>query len=452
MARHIHFIGIGGIGVSGVAQLALKQGNKVSGSDIKESFITQRLIREGAIVYVGHNAEHVHGADLIVHSSAIRDDNPELKSARQQGKAILKRAEFLAELMADKKVVTITGAHGKTTTSSLAAQLLLSAGFHPTVAVGGILREDGNNVQWGDSSYFVAEADESDGTFLCYKPLYSIITNIDYEHMDFYKSYDNLLDFFTRFVKQTKKNGCVFYCHEDKPLESIVQKSGVRCQSYGFSPEAVFSAQDISLGKGRLSFLCMKQGRPLGEISLGLMGRHNVLNALAVIALGDELRIDFQIIQKALSGFKGVERRFQVKFEDRNILIVDDYGHHPTEIAATIQAAKLCQRKRLLVVFQPHRFSRTQLLLDKFAQCFDQCDCLAVTDIYAAGESPIEGISAEKIVEKIQKNSKKSAAYVPKDQMIPYLKKTVQQDDLVLFLGAGDITKISDEFAKKFQE
>ena len=448
MAQHVHFVGIGGIGVSGVAQLALKQGRQVSGSDLKESSITRRLVREGVKVYLEHKPENIKGADLVVYSSAISSSNPELVAARQSGVPVQRRAEFLSVLMADKKVITITGAHGKTTTSSLAAHLLMSAGLHPTLAVGGILREDGDNAKLGDSLYFVAEADESDGTFLCYRPMYSIITNIDQEHMDFYKTTDNLLGYFSKFVSQTEKNGCVFYCFEDEVLKNIVQTSSVRNTSYGFSPQANYYAQDILLDKCRISFSCLKEGHVLGEVTLGLMGRHNILNALSVVALGQELGIDFKMIQKALANFKGVERRFQIKYENKNFLVVDDYGHHPTEIAATLAAAKLCGRRRLVVVFQPHRFSRTHLLMDALVRSLAGADVLFVTDIYAAGEKPIEGVNSEQIIDRVQKDSKTTASYVPKAEIIAELKKIVQPDDLILFLGAGDITKISDEFSK----
>ena len=452
MKRHIHFIGIGGIGVSGVAQLALRKGEVVSGSDLKESAITHKLAKMGAQIFIGHEAENVNTADLVVYSSAITGTNPEITAARSQGIPILRRAEFLSELMADKQVITITGAHGKTTTSSLAAKLLTMAGFHPTIAVGGVLREDGDNAKLGDSSYFVAEADESDGTFLLFKPMYSIITNIDYEHMDFYKTQDNLLKSFSTFVRQTKKGGCVFYFKEDPILASLVKESGVKSRSFGLSKGSDFYAKDVSLAQCRLRFVCVRKAKGLGEISMELSGRHNVSNALAVIALGFEMGIDFKVIQKALKDFKGVERRFQIKHENKDILIVDDYAHHPTEIAATIEAAKVCPRRRLVVVFQPHRYSRTKLLMDRFPASFAKSDYLVVTDIYPAGEAPVTGASVFDLIEGIRKKIHVPVNYVPKDQIISHLKNALLPDDLVLFLGAGDITKISDEFAKGFKK
>ncbi len=451
MQRHIFFIGIGGIGVSGIAQLALERGDRVSGSDIRTSSITCKLSSMGATIYVGHNAEQIRGVDLVVYSSAIGENNPELAVARAKGIQIKKRAEFLSELMADKKVIAITGSHGKTTTSSLAAKLLINVELNPSVAIGGILQEDGNNARSGASNYFVAEADESDGTFLYYEPTYSIVTNIDYEHMDFYKTFDNLQNAFSKFISQTKKGGCVFYFNEDERLKSIVSKSAGKSVSFGFSQDADIYPKDIQTGPLRLTFTCMKNGAGLGEISAGLMGRHNILNIMAVIALGLEMGIDFQLIRVALKGFRGVRRRFQVKYEDKDIFIIDDYAHHPTEIAATIEAAKTCPRSRILVVFQPHRYSRTQLLMDRFARSFIKSDYLMVTDIYGAGEDPIEGVSADAIVQRMREETQVPSDYVRKDKIIERLKGAVRKDDLVLFLGAGDITKISDEFTKSIK-
>ncbi len=448
--KHIHFIGIGGIGVSGIAQLALQRGDVVSGSDIKESRITSKLSKLGAKFFQGHSPNNIAGADLVVYSSAIRKDNPEMVEAIKRGIPIMRRAEFLSELMAQKKVITVTGAHGKTTTSSLAAKLLLETGFNPTVAVGGIFREDGDNAKFAKSDYFVAEADESDGTFLCYKPTYSIITNIDREHMDFYKTYENLLASFEKFVKQTVTVGCVFYCHEDEVLKKIVKNSAVRGVSFGFSSEADINARDICLAQCHLSFSVYRKNNKLGDISAALMGRHNVLNILAVVGLGLELGLSLGIIKKAIAGFRGVERRFQVKRDDENIIIVDDYAHHPTEISATIDAAKIVPNRRLVVVFQPHRYSRTESLLDDFSKCFNKSDYLVITDIYAAGEEPVAGIDARKIVDNIRLKTKQDADYVPKDRLIEHLKDKIKRNDLVLFLGAGDITKISDEFSKSF--
>lgn len=448
--QHIHFIGIGGIGVSGIAQLALKHGYQVSGSDMKKSPVTEKLEKMGAMITIGHEAKHVHGASLVVYSSAIRPDNPERREAMRLGIPVIRRAEFLSDLMADKTVITVTGAHGKTTTSSLAAKLLLSAGLNPTAAVGGILREDGDNMKFGDSRYFVAEADESDGTFLCYTPTYSLITNIDHEHLDHYQTYDNLLKAFDVFVRQTKPEGCVIYCAEDKMLSDIVRSRDIR--SVGYGEGGRFTASNISLSSCRLSFDCYDEGVMLGSVSMHLLGRHNVLNALAVIALGRELGIDFEVIGRALAEFKGVERRFQVKYESKDVCVVDDYGHHPTEIAATISSARLCGRGRVVVIFQPHRYSRTRLLLDRFAPSFRDCDELFITDIYGAGEEPQEGITSQILARAVQKDVTLPVTYMARERILCDLKGRLRKNDLVLFLGAGDITRLSDEFAKSLQE
>lgn len=446
--RHVHFIGIGGIGVSGIAQLALKRGDVVSGSDLKRSAITDKLASMGAQIFVGHQAQNIAGAELVVYSSAIRPDNPEMASARAAGILLKRRAEFLSDLMTEKTVIAVTGAHGKTTTSSLSTKLLSAAGLCPTAAIGGILREDGDNVKCGDSRYFVAEADESDGSFLCYAPTYSIITNIDLEHMDFYRTYENLLSSFDRFIGQTRLGGCVFYCREDKPLTDLVSRQSTRSLSYGFSPEANLWAENVAVGPCRLSFVCHRGQEALGEVTLRLAGRHNALNALAVVGLGLELGIPFETIRGALADFRGVERRFQIKHEDERFLVVDDYGHHPTEIAATIAAARACGRRRVVSVFQPHRYSRTELLMAEFARCFSATDELIITDIYAASESPREGVTPWRVVEAVRQATGQSVAYVPKEDVVQRLRSLAKAGDLILFLGAGDITKVSDEFAK----
>lgn len=453
LMRHVHFIGIGGIGVSGLAQLALKKGERVSGSDLKSSPMTYALELRGAKIFIGHKPENIQGADLVVFSSAIKQDNSELRQALAKGIRVLRRAEFLNELMADCVTVTVTGAHGKTTTSSLAAKLLDWAGFAPTVALGGILCEEEENARLGESGYFVAEADESDGTFLCYHPSYSIITNIDEEHMDFYKTRAHLLEAYARFIAQTKDGGCVFYCADDPVLSALVLASGVRSLGYGLSDHAELRAEVQSVGQCRLVFRCFLRGDYLGEALLPLAGEHNILNALAVVGLGLELGIAFEAIVQALGSFRGVARRFQIKLDSPAIFVVDDYAHHPTEIKATIRAARACPRKRLIVVFQPHRYSRTKLLLDRFAESFVLTDRLVITDIYAAGEEPLPGVTSLDLVDKIrQRTGGTGVDYVGKDQIVFFLKNLIQEDDFVLFLGAGDISGISDEFAKSYQK
>ncbi len=450
--RHIHFIGIGGIGVSGCARLAMQAGVRVSGSDVKESAVTRRLRTAGADVVLGHREENLEGADLVVYSSAIKADNPELVAARMRRLPVKRRAEFLSDLMADKVVVSVAGAHGKTTTSSLAATLLSAAGLCPTVAVGGILREDGDNVRTGGSRFFVAEADESDGTFLCYTPMYSLVTNIDHEHLDYYKTYDNLLHAFAAFMKQTAPGGCVIACRDDAQLHELARHNAPRLITYGFSDEADLCIRRYAADGHSVRFACAYRGKPQGTFSLSLCGRHNALNAAAVIALGLELELELETIRKALASFQGVERRFQVRHEDKDLMIVDDYGHHPTEIAATLEGARACAPRRLVVVFQPHRYTRTHALMDHFARTFALCDHLLVTDIYAASEDPIEGVTAENLVERIREKAACPVTYAPRRDLIERVRAAVRPGDLVLFLGAGDITKASREFAHLFQK
>ncbi len=450
--RHIHFIGIGGIGVSGCAWLAMKAGVQVSGSDVKESAVTRRLRRAGAQVVIGHDEANIGGAGLVVYSSAIKTDNPELVAARMRRLPVKKRAEFLSDLMADKAVVSVAGAHGKTTTSSLAATLLAAAGLCPTVAVGGILREDGDNARCGESRFFVAEADESDGTFLCYTPMYSLVTNIDHEHLDYYKTYDNLLHAFAAFMKQTAPGGCVIACRDDATLYGLARDNAPRLITYGFSEEADLRITRYAADGRSIRFTAAWRGRPLGTFSVSLCGRHNASNAAAVAALGLELEIEPEMIRKALASFQGVERRFQVCHEDKDLMIVDDYGHHPTEIVATLEGARACARRRLVVVFQPHRYTRTQALMDRFARSFLLCDHLFVTDIYAASEDPIDGVTGESLVERIREQAPCPVTYAPRAALVERVRAAVQPGDLILFLGAGDITKASHEFAHLFQK
>ncbi|MGE5280277.1 MAG: UDP-N-acetylmuramate--L-alanine ligase [Deltaproteobacteria bacterium] len=450
--RHIHFIGIGGIGVSGLARLALKAGVRVSGSDVRESAVTQALRAAGAQVVLGHRGQNVGDAECVVYSSAIRPDNPEMVAARTRHLTVKKRAEFLCDLMEEKTVVAVAGAHGKTTTSSLAAKLLTAAGLCPTVAVGGILREEGDNAHCGESRFFVAEADESDGTFLCYTPTYSLVTNIDQEHMDHYKTYDNLLCAFAAYLKQTAAGGCVIACADDAALADLASANAPRLVTYGFSPRADVFIEKFAADERTIRFSCSRRGRSLGAFTLSLCGRHNALNAAAVIALGLELDLDPRTIREALASFRGVERRFEVRHEDRDVMIVDDYGHHPTEIVATLAGARERIPGRLVVVFQPHRYTRTQALFDRFAKSFSHCDHLLVTDIYAANEDPIEGVTAENLVERIRANAACPVSYAPRPDLVGRVRAVVRPGDCVLFLGAGDITKASHEFAAFYKK
>ncbi|MFH1578069.1 MAG: UDP-N-acetylmuramate--L-alanine ligase [Candidatus Omnitrophota bacterium] len=451
MNKHIHLIGIGGIGMSAVAHLLLKKGWQVTGCDLKDNDLIGNLRKSGISVRIGHDSRHLESVDRVVYSSAIPKDNPEIQEAKCRGISLIKRAEILAHLMEGKTVVTVTGMHGKTTTASLVSFFMSEAGLSPTIALGGILENLGGNALTGEGKFFVAEADESDGSFLCYHPDYSIITNIDYEHLDYYKEFSSVLEAFSRFINQTHDQGCLFYWREDAYLKGLLKNYKKKSVSFGLSRDADISARDLSLEALKSEFDCFRGREFIGHFKLSLGGRHNILNSLAVIALGLELGIDREIIKQALLNYKGTRRRLQVKFESLDYLVFDDYAHHPTEIKATLEAVRLLNSRRLLAVFQPHRYSRTKSLLDSFATCFGLADHIVITDIYAAGENPIDGISGYSLYEKLKLGKHAQARFCPKNDILDYLLKISMPGDLILFLGAGDITKISDELAEVFK-
>ena len=448
MNKHIHFIGIGGIGMSGIARILIKKGVKVSGSDVKDSRTLEELRKSGCEIHVSHDASNVTGADLVVYSSAIKEDNPEMQEARRRGITVVQRAKMLSDLMKDKTVITVTGAHGKTTVTSLMAHLLIEAGLSPTVATGGILRNLDSNAYFGTGEYFVAEADESDGSFLYYKPDYSVITNIDYEHLDYYGNFANILDKFRQFLDNTKEKGCVFCCGDDPNLRSLLKAYRKRFLLFGFSPDFDIYADRIEIAGLASEFDVFWKKEFLERFHLSLGGRHNISNALAVIAVALELGVGLRIIKKALSTYEGTLRRLQVKLDFNNILLVDDYGHHPTEIKATLSALSYLGRARVVVIFQPHRFSRTKFLLEEFGKSFNLADSVYVTDIYPASEKPIEGISGALVAEKIKNSGHKDAHFLPRTEIVEHVIKDARAGDLILTLGAGDITRICDELAE----
>jgi len=401
MVKHYHLIGIGGIGMSGIARLLLSRGIKVSGSDTKKSQITEELKQLGAEIFIGHQPTNIQGAGLIVYSSAIRKDNPEIKQAQALGIPLVKRAQALAELMEDKTVITVTGSHGKTTTTSLVSCLLLEAGQLPTMAIGGILKNIDSNAYFGKGEFFVAEADESDGSFLRYHPDYSLITNIDREHLDYYKDFDSELSAFKEFMSRTAKGGCLFCCYDDANLRNLLKEYKNRYITFGLTPESDIYADKIDLKWLNSGFDCFYRNKFVDRFSLALGGVHNISNSLAVIALGIELGINSVVIKKALASFKGARRRIDIKFNDNRYLLIDDYAHHPTEKKATLEAVRSL-KNRIIAIFQPHRYTRTKLLLDDFAQAFKLADEVVITDIYPASEPPIEGISGRVVQEKIK--------------------------------------------------
>ncbi len=449
---HYHFIGIGGVGMGTLATLLLEKGVQVSGSDIRENFFTQTLEEKGAEIFIGHNSRNIAGADYIVYSSAITPDNPELMAAKRQNLPVLKRAELLASLMSTAYAITVAGAHGKTTTAAMIAKLLIDARLYPTTIVGGIVSDEQSHAHLGKSKYFVAEVDESDGSFLFFNPMISVITNIDYEHMDYYEDFNNLLKAYEDFMNRTRPKGILIVNGEDEHLKRMVRKIPLRYQTFGLTTEDDISARDIQLHPFSSTFICCKKHVPLGPITLSVPGVHNIKNALAAIAVGLELSLDFDVIQQSLAQYRGVQRRFQKKADIQGILFIDDYGHHPTEIRQTIRTAKNLGKKRLVVVFQPHRYSRTQRLFEQFIDAFDEADYLVVTDIYAAHEPPVEGVSGQRLWEAIVKQKGMCGDFIPKENLTEYLLRIISEGDIVLTLGAGDIYCIGEEVIKRLEK
>jgi len=451
-AKHYHFIGIGGIGMGTLASLLLDKGYKVSGSDLKDNELTSQLRKNGALVSIGHHASNVQSPDYVVYSSAIRVTNPEMIESVSRNLPLLKRAQVLAQLVNEQTGITIAGAHGKTTTTSMVSSLLLNASFKPTTAVGGIINGKTYNAHLGEGKYFVAEVDESDGTFLYFRPAYSIITNIDFEHVDFYKDWNGITEAYKKFINCTAERGKLIVCAEDKKLQGLVQESKRMAVFYGFEKTCDVWAQNIVTEGFHSRFECYTQFGKLADFELIIPGRHNVLNALACITLGLQLGIPLEIMQQTLKEFGGVKRRFQLKGEVDDIMIVDDYGHHPTEIVATLKAARLFNKKRLVTVFQPHRYSRTKFLLNEFVDSLKLTDQLVITDIYAASEKPSEGAGIKDLLVPLQRELQDRVVFLKKEEILKYLTEFVQGGDLVLFLGAGDINHFSDDLVGALTE
>lgn len=450
MKTHYHLIGIGGVGMGAIATLLLAKGFKVSGSDVKESEYTHRLRSQGASVLIGHDARNIHcDTNIVVYSSAIPKNNPELTFALEYNIPIRMRAQILAGLMEDKIAITVAGAHGKTTTTSMVVSLLTAADLNPTTAVGGIINGSGFGANLGQGEYFVAEVDESDGSFLYFYPRFSVITNIDFEHVDYYGSWEKICEAYERFIAKTDPKGCLIACGEDETVKSLLNKSHRRFFLYGLSSACDCYALNIQTQGYSSSFDCYIKGECWGAVQLKVPGQHNILNALAAICLGWQLGIGFDKIQEGLKNFSGTKRRMQLKGIFNDVMVVDDYAHHPTEIKATLKAARTFGRKRLVVVFQPHRYTRMKFLMDDFAKNLCDCDHLVLTDIYPAGELFIPGVTTQVLFEKIKRQTSIPVIYLKKDEITPYLLKTVIAGDLILTLGAGDITQICDQFVHR---
>jgi UDP-N-acetylmuramate--alanine ligase len=457
MFRHvkrIHFIGIGGIGMSGIAEVLCNLGFVVSGSDVKKSKNTDRLETLFNIrIAEGHNAENVQDAQVVVYSSAVKDDNPEVVFAKEHGIPVIPRAEMLAELMTLKPyAVAVSGTHGKTSTTSMIATILGHSGFDPTTVVGGVVDTLGSNAKLGSSDWFVTEADESDRSFLMLYPTIAVVTNIDKEHMESYKGMDDVVQCFTDFVNKVPFYGAAVICLDDPNVQLIIPKIKRRRVTYGMTAQADVSAKDIRYNETFGStFTVYKRHEVLGTIDLPVPGKHNVYNALAATAVALELDVPFEKIVEAFAGFKNANRRFQFKGEGGGVTVVDDYGHHPTEIVATLSAAKNgAGGRRTVVVFQPHRYTRTKELMEDFVVAFNNADVLMILDIYAASEPPIEGITAEVLTENIKRYGHKNVSYIGDiEAATQRVCDRLRPGDLVITLGAGSITRLSEEILEE---
>jgi len=448
--QHIHFVGIGGIGMSGIAEVLLNLGYQVSGSDTKETEVTRRLGSLGAKVSYGHRRENLKEADVVVTSSAIRKGNPEVEAAEERLIPVIPRAEMLAELMRMKIGIAIAGTHGKTTTTSLISTVLAAGGLDPTVVIGGRLNSIGSNARLGQGEYLVAEADESDGSFLKLMPTIAVVTNIDPEHLDYYKGIDEIKETFLSFLDKIPFFGLAVLCLDHPNIQSLLPRLKKRFTTYGLTTQADYQAKEIVFEGLSTSFDVVHRRRELGRLSLRMPGLHNVYNALATLATAFELDIPFQVVQETLRDFSGIQRRFQIKGEKKGILVVDDYGHHPVEIMATLKAARTGWAKRIIAVFQPHRYTRTQALFKDFLTAFYDADVLILTDIYPAGEDRIEGVESKALFEGLREYGHKDVTYLSdKKEVVEHLLRVISPGDLVITLGAGDIWQVSEELVNR---
>ncbi|HUJ19648.1 MAG TPA: UDP-N-acetylmuramate--L-alanine ligase [Nitrospirota bacterium] len=450
--KHIHFVGIGGIGMSGIAEVLLNLGYRVSGSDMRESDTTERLRKLGGEIAIGHRAENVTAPHVVVISSAVKDDNVEVIAAREQQIPVIPRAEMLAELMRLKYGVAIAGAHGKTTTTSMVATVLAAGGIDPTVVIGGKLNSIGTNAKLGQGEFLVAEADESDGSFLKLSPTIAVVTTIDAEHLDFYKDIDEIKDAFLTFINKVPFYGVSILCLDQPHIQALIPHVQKRFETYGMSSQADYQAKEVSLKPLGARFKVVHRDQDLGWFELSVPGLHNISNSLAAVAVGRQLEIDIEVIRKALREFSGVQRRFTVKGEVNGVIVVDDYGHHPTEVKATLAAAAAGLERRVVVVFQPHRYSRTQHLMEDFFTAFNQADTLIVMEIYAAGEKPIPGVSGHALYEGIKRYGHKDVTFLPdRDTVVNHLLGVLRKGDLLITLGAGDVWKIGEQVLEKMR-
>jgi len=452
--QQIHFVGIGGVGMSGIAEVLINMGYRVTGSDARRGDAVERLERLGAKVFIGHQPAHVEGAHVVVYSSAVARDNVEVQVARHRGIPVIPRAEMLAELMRLKYGIAIAGTHGKTTTTSIVATVLGGAGLDPTVVVGGRVHGLGTNARLGQGEFLVAEADESDGSFLKLSPTIAVVTTVDAEHLDYYADLDAVRHAFLQFVNKVPFYGAAVVCLDEPNIQEMIPQIEKRVITYGLESGADLTARRLQFSGMRAQFDVLQRGHLLGPASLPAPGRHNVLNALAAIAVGLDLEVPFERVATALASFEGVQRRFQIRGEAQGVLVVDDYGHHPAEIRATLAAAKAGFDRRVITVFQPHRYSRTRHLRREFLTAFYQSEVLIVMDIYPAGEAPIPGVHARDLAEGIAAHGHREVVYMDGDRegIVQYLCESTRPGDLVLTLGAGDVGQLGIEFLARLTD
>lgn len=451
--RNVHFIGIGGSGMSGIATIMLQQGYRISGSDLNQGEATSRLINMGARIYVGHDGANIpENTDLVIISSAIRDENPELVSARERGIRVIKRGEMLARLMSMQKGIAVAGSHGKTTTSSMISLAFEKNGLDPTVVVGADIKELGGNAKLGEGEFLVAEADESDGSFLLLSPYIEVITNIEDDHLDHYGSREAIKEAFREFVRKVPEDGYIVICSDDENIREIAAGSGKRTITYGLYHPAMYAAKNIA-AEGLRTFADIYCGRNrLGRLELNVPGLHNISNAMAAIAVCIAAGLDFDAIAGALKDFQGPQRRFQLMGDVNGISIYDDYAHHPTEVKATLSAAKQTKANRVIGVFQPHRFTRTKFLHREFGEAFCDADVIIINEIYAAGETPIKGVTADLIVNAIHDRENRPVHYFrTTEEIVDFLYELAEPGDLILTLGAGNIRTVGSHLVERLK-
>jgi len=462
--KNVHFVGIGGIGMSALAQVLLEMDYEVSGSDIETSGITKRLVESGGRIYEGHSASNLpKDADLLVYSSSISKENPELVEAKRRGIKIVHRSDVLGGLFNGKLGIAITGTHGKTTTTSLISVMLKSSGLDPTIIVGGEVASLNGNARLGKGTHVVAEADESDSSFLRLKPFYAVVTNVEMEHIDHFHTLMLVKKAYGAFIGNIKKRGVLFYNYDDQNLQSVIHscRGGlnlpyssrkIKFRSFGFSDKADIYPSNIKMDGFRTSFDCIRRGKPLGRINLRIPGRHNIMNAMAAVSVGLELGINFKKIAGSLAKFEGTKRRFQLRADSGGVMLIDDYAHHPTEIRAVLDASRGLKRKRTIVIFQPHRYTRTKFLADEFGRCFGGADKLILTDIYAASEEPIKGVSIDMIRDRVIANGIDDVVVLKKEMIAGHVIDQKRPGDMIIVMGAGDIKKVADELCEKLKE